>query len=289
MSQQRRTTTASNARNGLVMSTIALLVVLILIGAGLTATAGNFADMSETTRLIIGLVITIVPALLWLALFYAQDRLEPEPHHYVLGLLVLGALLGGAIEQPLLRDVFQIQRWTEPGSLTYFLTNTLLNGILTAALVYAAVRFTVMPTAEFDERIDGIIYGTAVALGLGIAANLSYLVENGTISLGVGTLTIIVTSLGYATFGAMVGLFLGMIKPGGAPGWYAGLGVLVAGLVHGLFDFLASFIARALGGGLVFNPWPGLISTAVFAIVVFGVIFVLMQRSTGQTTAVKGA
>lgn len=286
MSQGRPSTSASGAGNGLVVATIALLAVLILIGAALTALAGNFADVPESTRLIIGLVLAIVPALLWLGLFYAQDRLEPEPHHYVLGLLVLGALLGGAVEQPLLRDIFQVQRWAEPGSVTYLLTDTLLNGVLTASLVYAAVRFTVMPTSEFDERIDGIIYGTAVSLGLGIAANLNYLTEGGTISLGVGTLTIVVTSLAYATFGAMVGYFLGMIKPGGAPGWYAGVGVLVAGVIHGLFDYVASLIPT---GGLNYNPYPSLIATGIFAVVVFAIVFTLMQRSTGQATAAKGA
>jgi protease PrsW len=289
MSSGRRSASASGMSNGLVRATIALLAILILIGAGLTATVSFtdwFVDVSESTRLIIGLVLAIVPALLWLGLFYSQDRLEPEPHHYVLGLLVLGTLLGGAVEQPLLRDVFEVQLWADPGSLTYLLTQTLLNGILTAALVYAAVRFTVMPTSEFDERIDGIIYGTAVALGLGIAANLTYITENGTISLGVGTLTIIVNSLAYATFGAMVGYFLGMIKPGGAPGWYAGVGVLVAGAVHGLFDFLTSQFSF---GGITYNPWPALIATAIFAVIIFAVIFTLMQRSVGQATVAKGA
>lgn len=289
MSSGRRPASASGISNGLVVATITLLALLILIGAGLTAASTlteAFADVSEATRLIIGLVLAIVPALLWLGLFYAQDRLEPEPHHYVLGLLVLGALLGGAVEQPLLRDVFEVQRWADPGSITYLLTNTLLNGILTAALVYAAVRFTVMPTSEFDERIDGIIYGTAVSLGLGIAANLTYLTEGGTISLGIGTLTIIINSLAYATFGAMVGYFLGMIKPGGAPGWYAGVGVLVAGVVHGIFDYIVSIFPST---GLNYNPWPALIATAIFAVIIFAIVFTLMQRSVGQATAAKGA
>lgn len=286
MSQGGAPVRGSRARSGLLTATISLLAVLILIGAGLTAVAGSLGDVPEVTRLLIGLVLAVVPALLWLGLFYAQDHLEPEPHHYVLGLLILGALLGGAVEQPLLRDIFQVQRWAEPGTFTHFLTDTLLNGVLTASLVYAAVRFTVMPLSEFDERIDGIIYGTAVSLGLGIAANLTYLVENGTISLGIGTLTIIVTSLAYATFGAMVGYFLGAIKPGGAPGWYAGIGVLVAGVVHGLFNFLTSQFSF---GGFSYNPWPALIATSIFAIIVFGVVYMLMQRSVGQSTAAKGA
>lgn len=286
MSESRRApVAATRSNNGMWLATIALLLVLIAVGVLLTVLAPSFGEVSATTRLIVALLLAIIPALLWLGLFYSQDRLEPEPHNYVLGLLVLGALLGGAVEQPLLRDVFQVQRWAEPGSINYLLSDILLNGVLTASLVYAGVRFTVMPLAEFDERIDGIVYGTAVALGMGIAANLTYIVANGTVSIGVGTLTIIVTSLAYATFGAIVGYFLGLIKPGGASGAMAAVGVLVAGVVHGLYDYLASLFPSS---GLSYNPWPSLVATSIFAIVVFGIVFAVMQRSVGQTD-LKGA
>lgn len=278
---------ASTRRSGLTRATVALLLLLIITGIVLTALAGSFADVSENQRLIIGVVLAVVPALLWLGLFYAQDRLEPEPRRYVLGLLVLGVLLGAALEQPLLRDVFQVQLWAKSGTATYLLASILLSGLLSAALVYGAVRVTVLPTAEFDERVDGIIYGTSVALGLGIAANLNYLFGLGTVSIGVGTLQVIVTSLAYATFGALVGYFLGLIKPGGAPGWYAGVGVLVAGVVHGLYEYVTSLFGS--GSGLSYNPWPALISTAVFAALVFAVVFGLIRRSVGRTATTKGS
>lgn len=269
-------------RHGLLNATVTLLVVLFASGAVLVAFGGSFDDTSATVRLVIGLLLSIVPAVLWLALFYAQDRLEPEPHHYVFGLLVVGALLGGAVEQPLLRSVFEVDTWATPGTLSYLFSSILLTGLIAAALVYVAVRFTVGRTPEFDERVDGIVYGTAVALGLGIAANLAYVFDNGTVSIGVGTLQIVVTSLAYATFGALVGYFLGLVKPGGGPGWLAGVGVLVAGVVHGLYAYVASLFGHS-SSRLSYNPWPSLIVTTVFAIVVFGVVFVLIRRSVGRS------
>lgn len=275
---------ATLVRSSLVRSTVALLTVLALVGAILTAFGGTLFDLSETARLIVGLVLAIVPAVLWLGLFYAQDRLEPEPHHYVVGLFVLGGLLGGAIEQPLLRDFLKVQLWAPTGIVTELLANILVHGLLTAALVYVAVRFTVLPTPEFDERVDGIIYGTSVALGLGIAANLAYLFDNGTVSIGVGTMQVIVTSLAYATFGALVGYFLGLVKPGGAPTWYAGLGVLVTAVVHGLYLYLSSLFGRS-STGLSYNPWPTLISTTIFAALVFAIVFLLIRGTVGRSTA----
>lgn len=262
---------------GFWVATMALLGALILGGIILAvSTLGATGAVSGAGGLFIGLLLTIVPALLWLWLFYQQDRLEPEPHGYVIGVFILGILLGGAMEQPLVRQVYAVQDWIDPGSGLHLLVSILLNGILTAALVYSAVRFTVMPTAEFDERVDGIIYGTAAALGLGVAANLTYLLENGTVSLGVGALYLIITSLAYATFGAIVGYFLGLIKPGGGPAWLAPVGVVLAGVLQGLFLWLESQLG---GGDLTFNPWPALISSAIFAGLMFAIAFYLLRRS----------
>ena len=272
--------------SGLLRATIGLLLSLAIVGAVLTAFGGTLFELSEGARLIVGLILAIVPAVLWLGLFYAQDRLEPEPHHYVVGLLILGALLGGAVEQPLLRNILQVQRWSESNIFTDLVANIFVHGLITAALVYAAVRFTVMPTSEFDELVDGIIYGTSVALGLGIAANLSYLFDNGTVSIGVGTMQVIVTSLAYATFGALVGYFLGLVKPGNAPGWYAGVGVFVTAVVHGLYLYVAGLF-RTSTSGFSYNPWPSLISTTIFEVVVFAVVFYLIRGSVGRSAMVE--
>jgi len=265
--------------SGLWRATFSLLVLLISAGLVLALSAPALTTagaLGEKARFTLGLLLAIVPSVLWMALFYSQDRLEPEPHSYVINVFILGMLLGSGLQQPLLRDIFQVQRWMDGGSYTTIIAAMLLTGILTAALTYWAVRFTVMPTNEFDEQIDGIIYGTAAALGLGVAANLTYLIENGTISLGVGTLQIIVTSLAYATFGAVVGYFLGLIKPGGYTSWLAPLGIIIAGLLHGLYEWLATQLGQ---GGISYNPWPSLMTTALFAVIVFSIVFFLMQHS----------
>jgi RsiW-degrading membrane proteinase PrsW (M82 family) len=273
-------TAARAGSAGLWWATVAALVLMVGGGVAL-AIAGKNIALGEHQRLLVGLGLTIVPALLWLALFYMQDRLEPEPHSYVLAIFILGILLGGAIQQPLVRDIFKVQDWVDirqPG--VFIAVVTLLKGILTAALTYFAVRFTVMPTAEFDERVDGIVYGTAAALGLGVAANMHYLLDQGTISLGVGALQIIITSLAYATFGAIVGYFLGLIKPGGGSSMLAPVAVIVTGAIHGAYEFVETWLPTKSGNILDgYSPWPSLTATAVFAALAFGVVFFLISRS----------
>lgn len=267
----------TDGSRGLWVATLAMLIGLVALAMVLALVAPQMTGaVGGTGRMLLGLVVALLPALLWLALFYQQDRLEPEPRAFVVSLFILGFLMGGAVAQPLLRSVFEVQRWATPGSLEHLLSATLLNGLITASLTYFAVRFTVFPSDEFDERIDGIIYGTSAALGLGVSANMAYLLENGTLSLGVGALSIIVTSLAYASFGAIVGYFLGLIKPGGGPDWLAPAGVIVAALLHGIYEWLS---AQVGSGGLTYNPWPGLLLTALFTMGVFGLVFALIRRS----------
>jgi hypothetical protein len=46
------------------------------------------------TLLIVGLVMALLPALIWLFVFRHLDQLEPEQLHHLLGVMILGALVG---------------------------------------------------------------------------------------------------------------------------------------------------------------------------------------------------
>ena len=57
------------------------------------------------------------------------------------------------------------------------LGNILVVGFVLQGIVYAVVRFTVYSTAEFDERMDGIVYGTAAGLGIATMLNINFILE----------------------------------------------------------------------------------------------------------------
>jgi len=61
---------------------------------GLVAGIARAAPTLKGTSLIVaGILMALIPALIWLVFFYQQDRLEPEPKGYVLGVFILGAIL----------------------------------------------------------------------------------------------------------------------------------------------------------------------------------------------------
>jgi len=93
------------------------------------------------------IVLTLIPALLWVFIFMRQDRLEPEPREYVLGLFVLGIAAGAGIYRPLV-DLLLLADW---GQGNIAIVTGFIEGLLLSALIYVAVRMTIMPTNELDE------------------------------------------------------------------------------------------------------------------------------------------
>ena len=234
-----------------------------------------------------GLVLALIPALLWLLFFYQQDRLEPEPKGYVLAVFALGALLAQAIGIPLLEDIFDVRGWLPVSPWANILGSILVIGFTQEFLKYAAVRYSIYPLPEFDERVDGVIYGTAAGLGYATMLNVHYIVASGGVDLQVGVIRIVVTALAQASFSGLTGYFLGRAKFEDEPVWWLPSGVALAAVLNGLFTILRGELTTTsldlTGGG--FNPWPGLILAAVVAGATFGLIFYLIRRANRITLA----
>lgn len=243
----------------------------------------------------IGLVLAIVPAAIWLAFFYRRDRREPEPRSMVVGVAILGALIGSAIVIPLLSDGFAVASWLPRSPLVNLAGSILVVGVVESFAVYAAVRFSVYSSAEFDERVDGIVYGSAAGVGLATALNVAFIVESGGADLGSGVLRIVVIALAQASFGGVIGYFLGRQKLEARPIWWMPLGVAAAAALNGTFTFLRG---TAAGGGISasptveLGPWLGLALAAALAVGVTLVLSALIRRQLhlpGPAASAEGA
>jgi RsiW-degrading membrane proteinase PrsW (M82 family) len=158
-------------------------------------------------------------------------------------------------------------------------------GITQEFLKYAAVRYTVFGSAEFDERIDGIIYGAAAGLGYATFINVQYVIGNGGVDLGIGAVRIAVVALAQASFAGVTGYFLGRAKfESRGPLWLP-VGLLLAAILNGVVTTALNEITRS---GLQPTPLNGLILAAVVAAVTFVVLFAIMRRSSRPMAAVTG-
>jgi protease PrsW len=230
-----------------------------------------------------GIVLSLVPALAWMVVIYLQDRLEPEPIGNLLGIFGLGALLALTLGLPLVRQVFHVQTWLgRSGALAQLLGSILIVGFTQEYLKYAAVRYTIYNGAEFDERVDGIIYGTAAGLGFATVLNIYYLLASDGAQMGVSIVRIVVTALAQASFSGVVGYFLGRAKFEVMGRWWLPAGVALAAMLNGVVTFLLGEVSSR---GLAFTPTYGLVLVALVAVGTFVAVFWLIQRAIAATVA----
>jgi RsiW-degrading membrane proteinase PrsW (M82 family) len=229
-----------------------------------------------------GIILALVPAAIWLVFFYLQDRVEPEPKRYVIGIFVLGALVASAVGIPLVNDVFEVTEWLYYSPLVHLLGGILVIGFTQEFLKYAVVRYSLYGSQEFDERMDGVIYGTAVGLGYGTMLNIHYVISNAGVDPSVGVIHMAVTALAQASFAGIMGYFLAQDKFEGKPVWWMPMGLALAAVLNGLFIFVRDLASVR---GLQFNPWNSLILATLIALITLAALFWLMRRAGEATLA----
>jgi RsiW-degrading membrane proteinase PrsW (M82 family) len=278
-----RATRRADAHWRVDLLSIAVLAAFVLAVYALDAALKP--KLEGLTLSAVGIVLALVPAAVWLVFFYRRDRREPEPRSMVVGVAILGALIGSAVVLPLLSDALDVSTWLPRSPAVNLLGSILVVGAIESFAVYAAVRFSVYGSAEFDERVDGVVYGSAAGIGLAVALNVAFVVESGGTDLGSGTIRIVMTALAQASFGGVIGYFLGRHKFEDRPLWWMPLGVAVAAVLNGLFSFLrGTAVAGGISGPMAdLGPWLGLALAAVLAIGVTAAVSTLIRRQLRLT------
>lgn len=284
-------------RRGVWQAGVAEIVgLLILVGLVELIVGVARPQLQGVGLMAASVAIALVPALVWLSFFYQQDRREPEPKGQVLVVFALGALVAAGVGLPLTQGVFRTADWLGASTAVHILGSILVVGFAYEFLKYAAVRYFVYPLDEFDERIDGIVYGTAAGLGFATAMNIQYVVRSSGVDLQAGIIHVVVTALAQASFAGVTGYFLGRSKFERVPVWWMPAGLSLAAVLNGVFAYLTGEVTRggiSLRGGGGYNPWPGLILAAVLAVAVFAALNVLIRLANrapfGGASSAAGA
>ncbi len=254
---------------------IGILLVLAVAATLVSTIAGR--DLAGPPLVLIGLLVALVPAVVWLALFYREDRVEPEPRRLVAGVFACGALLAAAVGIPLLENVLQLGRWVGTNLPVQVLANILAVGLVPAALVFAAVRFTVYGSGEFDEATDGVIYGTAAGLGYATVLNVGLIVDAGGANLSFASIHVVLTALTVGGVGGLVGFFMSGQKLRARPVWWSAAGVAMGAVLIGLYVTIRTVVSTGTATfmGVLAGPWVGLI----LAVILAGSITALLTRT----------
>ena len=232
----------------------------------------------------VALILAGVPASLWLAFFYLQDRHEPEPMHFVAGVFLLGMLVAAPMADFLIYQVAPPsplgQYGLRPFALDRILHAVLVIGLAQELCKYAAVRYTIYTAPEFDEPMDGVVYMMSVGTGFAVWVNYHRLQGmGGSVFLSVGAAQAVVTTLAHASFAGWLGYVLGRAKftrrRPVSRGVLLFIGLLMAAALNGQFALVEEWVTNS---GLGREPWKGVLYAAALAIAVFALLMVLAQR-----------
>jgi RsiW-degrading membrane proteinase PrsW (M82 family) len=199
--------------------------------------------------------------------------------------------LAAAIGIPLVDNVFHVSTWLFSGFWINLFGAILVIGFSQEFLKYAAVRFSIYESSEFDEHTDGIIYATAAGLGFATVLNISFVVSSGGVNLGMGAVRIVLTALAQASFAGITGYFLAKDKLDHKPAWWVPVGISLAAVLNGLFNYLWGVLKRTgmtTNGGAL-GSWGGLVLAILISVVVTGILSWLIERDVEQTLKAQEA
>lgn len=204
------------------------------------------------------LLLAIAPVFIIIIYIYIKDKYEKEPKLLLLKTLLLGAIVS-IIITVLLSVIFGK---ILPLSENYSILREFIRAFFAVALIeefskYIIVRYYNQPKKEFNEPFDGIVYAVMVSMGFALTENIMYVFDGGITTALARAFTAVPA---HATFGVLMGYFMGKAKFSNKKRLLNILGLLLATLFHGAYDFF-----------LFINSIPG-IWIGAFVSLIIGII-----------------
>ncbi|MGH1386112.1 PrsW family intramembrane metalloprotease [Kordia sp.] len=202
------------------------------------------------------ILISIAPALLIILYIYYSDKYDKEPRHLLMICFLLGAI--GSI---LISSVshFVTSRYFPELEMKIWWVQ-FCKAFIVVALVeefskYIFVRYFAQRHKEFDEPYDGIMYAIMVSMGFAVTENLAYAFQDG---IEIAIYRAFTAVPAHATFGIIMGYYMGKAKFSRNRVKYNLLGLALATCFHGTYDFflfikyipgisIGAFVSLAIG------------------------------------------
>ena len=186
----------------------------------------------------ISFTMAVIPAVLLVVYFYRKDRLKPEPKELITKTFFLGVL---SIVPAIILELM-LQLWFSALA-SYPYVFAFIRAFIVAALVeellkFTVVRFYVYKKEAFDEVMDGIVYTVVAGLGFACLENIMYVMKTNMFVAVVRAFTAVPM---HAFAAGIMGYYIGKARFAGSKseeGGFIRKGILLAVLIHGLYDFL---------------------------------------------------
>jgi len=149
------------------------------------------------------ITVALTPAIALLLFFYLKDEFEQEPITMVIRCFVFGALL----VFPIMFIQFAMKEEAE--IISPYVISFIQVAFIEEFLKWFVVLIAVFYHVHFNQRYDGIVYASAVALGFASVENIMYIFANG---VDTAFLRAVFPVTSHALFGVVMGYYFGKAK-----------------------------------------------------------------------------
>lgn len=181
------------------------------------------------------ILMAVAPVMVIIIYIYFQDKYEKEP----IGLLLASFLLGAIVSIIIVTLLYVFTGQFIPITDEYSIWQQFIQAFVVVALSeefskYVIVKYFNQPKKAFNEPYDGIIYAVMVSMGFACTENIMYVLQGGYQTAVLRAFTAVPA---HATFGILMGYFMGKAKFSNNRFKLNMAGLFLAVFFHGAYDF----------------------------------------------------
>jgi RsiW-degrading membrane proteinase PrsW (M82 family) len=181
------------------------------------------------------LLLAIAPVTIIILYIYFKDKFEKEPINFLFKNFLLGAT--ASILITFILSI--ILNTIHPLNDTKSVFQIFIKAFFVVAMVeefskYIIVKYYAQINKEFNEPFDGIVYAVMVSMGFAALENVLYVFQYG---FATGVTRAFTAVPAHATFGILMGYYMGKAKFSKNKLQLNLLGLFAATLFHGAYDF----------------------------------------------------
>ncbi|WP_055446265.1 PrsW family intramembrane metalloprotease [Lacinutrix mariniflava] len=181
------------------------------------------------------IIYALAPVAVVILYIYLKDKYEKEPKRLLIISFLLGAIVS-IIITTVLYGVFElaVPLTNSLSVLQQFVQAFFVVGFSEELSKYLVVLLFAQRNKAFNEQFDGIVYAVMVSMGFAATENIFYVMESGPTTALLRAFTAIPA---HATFGILMGYFMGKAKFSNNKILLNLTGLGLAILFHGSYDF----------------------------------------------------
>jgi len=249
-------------RTGIFNLIFQLLFITVMFFLGFEARI----EMDSSFRFIILGTMVLISGFIWVWFFYLQDRREPEPIPYIITSFIAGMAIWALCAHPLLNIIFLINDWIHASTLLFILGSFLVKGVVFSLLMFGLLRYGFIPLKEFDEPVDGMVYGAVIGAGYAAVMVLYNLWQQPDYTLFIIVYTITTQVLAHSGIGSLIGYLIGQAKFHKKNlNSFSLQGVTVGIFLIGLYHLITEFLFVS---GFTYAFWMSFVFTMIYALLI---------------------